>query len=931
MPPPPGADGPFREVPRVEPSTPESPGLRRVVIVNDDRLQRVHLARMAQDEGLEVAAFGSALEALEALRAGPAPDLILTDLHMPGLDGWMFCRLLRSPEFPAFNHIPILVTSATFTGEEPTRITADLGANAFLPAPPDRAAFREALDQLLAGETLPLSTRILVVEDSAPQRFLLTRVFTDHGHTVAAVETGVEALERAAASRPDLVVLDYHLPDMEGDRILTGLLARDPGCAVIVVTADPSPELALKVLRLGARAYVRKPFDPRYLLTLCANARREMALLNVEALLERRTQELRESETRLKLALEASGDAVWDWDLAGGRTVVSETYGALLGWEDTGFVPHLGPEALRVHPEDQARVREAWHEVRSGQVERFEVEARVQHADGRWLHVLTRAQVILRDESGDPVRVVGVHTDVTRTRRAALALAASEEKLSRIFNLSPSAIILARVSDSILLDVNDSFCLHTGYPREEAIGRTVPELDLYLDPDARSRLLADLAREGEILNRELQFRRRDGQPLVGLLSARLLELEGETCLLAIISDITEQHRIQEAHQALQEQMRQLQKLESVGRLAGGVAHDFNNLLAPMLTYAELLADEFGPGDPRGEKARQIQRAARRGRDLTRQLLAFSRKQVLDLASLDLREVVRGFEKLLRRTLREDIALQLDLPPELPPVKADPGQVEQVLMNLAVNAQDAMPEGGLLSIGLAPLILPRPAERAHPGVPPGTYVVMAVGDTGCGMDAEVQQRMFEPFFTTKEPGKGTGLGLATVFGIVKQHGGHLWVDSEPGAGTTFRLYFPATPEAPVAAGADAEPLTPAGPSTVVLVEDDPEVRGCIEAMLQHMGHRVIACDGPLDALARLERWAHPVNLLLTDVVMPKLSGPELHRLLLVRQPGLPVVFMSGHTPEAVAGHGLPEGSAAFLQKPFTAAELDQRLREVLPGC
>ena len=915
----------------MEPLAPEGTSPRRVVIVNDDRLQRVHLARMAQEEGLEVSAFGTALEALEALRAGPPPDLILTDLHMPGLDGWMFCRLLRSPEFPDFNHVPILVTSATFTGEEPARITADLGANAFLASPPDRAGFRKALEQLLAGKTLPLSTRILVVEDSAPQRFLLTRVFTDHGYTVAAVETGTQALERAADAQPDLAVLDYHLPDMDGSTVLAKLLAQAPGCAVIVITADPNPDLALKVLRLGARAYVRKPFDPRYLLTLCANARREMALLNVEALLERRTQELRESERRLKLAVEASGDAVWDWDLAGGQTVVSDTYTPLLGWEEAGFIPHLGPEALRIHPEDQAWFQRAWDEVRSGPSDHFEAEARIQHAEGHWLHVLTRAHVILRDEDGEPLRVIGVHTDVTRTRKAALALAASEEKLSRVFHLSPSAILLTRLSDNTLVDVNDSFCQQTGHTREEALGRTVHDLALYHDPEARNRLLADLQDLGEIVNRELRFRHKDGQILVGLLSARLLELEGERCLLAIISDITHQHRMQEAHQALQDQMRQLQKLESVGRLAGGVAHDFNNLLAPMLTYAELLADEFGPGDPRGEKARQIQRAARRGRDLTRQLLAFSRKQVLDLAALDLREVVKGFEKLLRRTLREDIALQLDLPPELPPVKADPGQVEQVLMNLAVNAQDAMPDGGLLSIGLAPLALQETSEHLHPGVPAGRYAVLAVGDTGCGMDAGVQQRMFEPFFTTKEPGKGTGLGLATVFGIVKQHGGYLGVESQPGAGATFRLYFPITEDPLQPPSRELERPKPMGGGTVLLVEDDAEVRACIEAMLLRQGYRVLASPGSLEALARVEEAAQPVDLLLSDVVMPKLSGPDLYRLLQMRQPSLPVIFMSGHPPEAIAGHGLPEGGAAFLQKPFTAAELAQRLREVLPGC
>lgn len=633
-------------------------------------------------------------------------------------------------------------------------------------------------------------------------------------------------------------------------------------------------------------------------------------------------------EAHLRMALDALQGALWDWNLVHGTATVSPDYFLQLGFEPGAFQPAAGIERDLVHPDDLARLEAAVEAVRKGPGNGFREEVRFCTRSGAWASIQVAGEVVARDEAGQATRIVGLHTDITTRLRAAEALRVSRETLSRIFQLSPSAIILTRLRDGVLLDVNESFTRNTGWTRDEALGQTAMALGLYPDSTSRALLMRDLQARGEVHNREIRFRRRGDGFLDGLISGRLLDLEGEPCLLAVIQDITELKRVQGQHFELLEQVRQLQKLECVGRLAGGVAHDFNNLLSPMLSYAELLERDLDAGDPRREHASQIQKAARRARELTRQLLAFSRKQVLDLRLLDLREVVGGFESLLRRTLRENILLQLDFPDSLPSVRGDAGQIEQVLMNLAVNAQDAMPEGGMLSMGMGVLRLEEEGERDHAALAPGVYVQLAVGDTGCGMDAEVMARIFEPFFTTKGAAGGTGLGLATVFGIVTQHGGCIRVESEPGAGTTFRIYLPA-----VAARADVHPGERSGveerleAALVVLVEDDAAVRESTTYLLETMGLRVLAFEDALSCLAGLPESEH-VDLLLTDVVLPKLSGVELYRLLTVLRPGLKGLLMSGYSREALSQFGGTDPDLDCLQKPFTGQELLARIQGAL---
>jgi PAS domain S-box-containing protein len=396
-------------------------------------------------------------------------------------------------------------------------------------------------------------------------------------------------------------------------------------------------------------------------------------------------------------------------------------------------------------------------------------------------------------------------------------------------------------------------------------------------------------------------------------------------IVGAFTDITDRKRVESEKTRLEEQLRQAQKMEAVGRLAGGVAHDFNNLLGVISGYGELLVRQIEPSSPYRKRVEQMLKATERATGLTRQLLAFSRKQVLDPKPLDLGTVVTDLEKMLERMIGEDIRLSLDVQSPLGIVRADPGQIEQVLMNLSVNARDAMPHGGSLRISL----VDRHVGEEQSRVRPGRYVVLEVSDTGCGMDRETLSHIFEPFFTTKESGRGTGLGLATVYSIVQQSGGVIDVDSRRGVGTTFRLYFPRVEEA-AARPAERPLAVSGGRETVLLVEDEGALRELVGEMLRDAGYSVLAAPGGAQALAVAQAHRGPIHLMLTDVVMPVMGGHEIAERLRAQRPATRVLYMSGYTDEVIRQRGHVGPAMALLQKPFTTAALLERVRQVLTG-
>jgi PAS domain S-box-containing protein len=398
-------------------------------------------------------------------------------------------------------------------------------------------------------------------------------------------------------------------------------------------------------------------------------------------------------------------------------------------------------------------------------------------------------------------------------------------------------------------------------------------------------------------------------------------------LLGVSVDITEQKL---ARDALQEQLRQAQKMEAVGRLAGGVSHDFNNLLSVIMGYTSLSLERIRGDDPLRGHLEEVMGAAERARDLTRQLLAFSRQQVLEPRVVNLNEVLGQVERMLERLIGEDVEFVAVKAPDLGSVRVDPSQIEQVLMNLVVNARDAMPQGGKLTIETANVALDETYASEHPIIVPGPHVMLAVSDTGHGMDRATQERIFEPFFTTKEVGRGTGLGLSTVFGVVRQSGGHIWVYSEPGRGAVFKVYFPSVPAERKTEEPKPKPAPRSGTETILVLEDEEHVRRVVLAMLARGGYRVLEAATAEQALDFVRSPGQAIDLLLTDVVMPKMSGPEAVRRVREIRPDLKAICMSGYTDETVVRHGILESGVAFLQKPITPDSLRQKIRAVLDG-
>ncbi len=519
-------------------------------------------------------------------------------------------------------------------------------------------------------------------------------------------------------------------------------------------------------------------------------------------------------------------------------------------------------------------------------------------------------------------RIACILRDITQRKRSEEALRTSEERFSKAFRGNPLAITISTRADGRYLDVNDAFLQLLGYKRENVIGRTALDLNFWADPSQRIELLELLAKSGRVAGLRTQYKTAEGELREAEVSAELIEVEGQTCVLAITRDITETQR-------LEAQFRQAQKMEAVGRLAGGVAHDFNNLLGVIIGYSDLSLGLIAPESPANRYMEQIKKASHRAVGLTRQLLAFSRQQVVFPKILDLNEVVQNVTTMLQRLVGEDVAIAFRPTVPIGSINADSGQIEQILMNLVVNARDAMPGGGEIIIETAHAELDEHYVSQHPGSRAGQYVVLAVSDTGCGMDETTKSQIFEPFFTTKGIGQGTGLGLSTVYGIVKQGGGTIFVYSEPGKGTTFKIYLPRVEgKAEQPAQSHKEADFQGGSETILVVEDDLSLRELTVSMLQGAGYRVIEAGNAEAALDIVKASEPAIELLLTDVIMPGKSGVELLELAKAIRPNLRSLFVSGYTGDLVALRGGLVAEEAFLEKPFTRSSLLKKVRSAL---
>ena len=758
---------------------------------------------------------------------------------------------------------------------------------------------------------------------------------------------------------------------------------------------------------------------------------------------QRADEVLRESEKRLRFALEGANEGLWDWNIDTGDVYYSPSAERMLGYEPGEMERRAGGTwNQRVHPDDMPAVQRAIDEHVAGHTPAYEAEYRFRTKQGGWLWILGRGKVVERKADGTPHRMTGIHIDITERKQAeetrarltaildatpdfvaiatgdfktlymnpagrrmlgidpdanldgrwigqtyperirklifeaALPTAArdgfwrgesafigadgeehpstqvvlahrdrsgnveyystvirddterlraeavvreSEERHRLLFEENPIPLLVIDADSLAFLAVNAAAVRQYGYSHDEFRRMTITDIRPVEDA---AYALARAAAPPEVRSKRAgpyRHRRKDGSIILVDVVSRDFIFGGRAARLVLAIDVTEQRH-------LEDQLRQSQKIEAVGQLAGGIAHDFNNLLTVIKGNIDLALNQLPAGDPLRKDLEQVTLAASRAAMLTRQLLAFSRKQVLSPAVLDLNEVVSEAERMLRRVIGEDITFLTELAPAVSRVTADRGQIEQVLVNLVVNARDAMPGGGVLAVATADAEI-TPADAAARGIPPGAYVTLRVRDTGVGMDDATRSRIFEPFFTTKPVGRGTGLGLATVHGVVHQSGGFVTVESTPGAGSTFTVFLPRTTHVAGPRSTPPSGVIERGSETILLVEDEEEVRAVARRVLGEAGYVVLEAANATEALDVFDNAPLPIAMLVSDVVMPGLNGHELSVLLRQRAPGLRTLFVSGYSVDS-RGQASGLNDERFLEKPYQPAELARRVRAIL---
>jgi len=635
---------------------------------------------------------------------------------------------------------------------------------------------------------------------------------------------------------------------------------------------------------------------------------------------------LRESEQLLTTCQNIAGLGNYVLDVLTGTWASSAVLDDIFGI-DQSFVRSVEAWSSLIHPDWREQMIDHLTNWALSKHNRFDKEYQiVRHCDGqqRWVHGMGE---VVFDKVGQPVKMFGTILDITERKRAEEVLKESESKFRTAFMTGADAFSIATMKEGLILDVNSRFTDVFGYSADEACGRTSTELGLYSDSD-RGRLLSEFRDKGHVADLEFTARRKSGELRSVLVSANSIKDGDEKLLLFVVRDITEQKRAEAERAKLEDQLRQAQKLESIGRLAGGVAHDFNNLLTVINGYSGFLLRALKAGDPLRSYAEEITTAGERAASLTKQLLAFSRKQVIEPKVVDVNALIRESTLMLRRLIGDDILLETHLDSSLGQVMADPDQIHQVIMNLAVNARDAMPDGGALDIETLNVELGKDDIAAiHPSGIPGRYVLMTVTDTGQGMNETIRKHIFEPFFTTKGVGKGTGLGLSTVYGIMRQNGGWIEVWSEVGIGTAFKVYLPRI-DACAVEEEEMRLSVGGGGETILVVEDQEAVRSFAKAALRQHGYQVIQASDGDKALSVVKLHSEQIHLLLTDVVMPGLNGRELSERLKELRPNVKVLFISGYTADVIANRGVLDPGIAFLHKPFSQEELARKVREVL---
>jgi two-component system, cell cycle sensor histidine kinase and response regulator CckA len=762
--------------------------------------------------------------------------------------------------------------------------------------------------------TVSKSLRVLNVEDSEADSELI------HHHLMVAgyEELILERVDTAKAMKAaldrqtwDVILSDYSMPEFSALHALNVLEKSGLDVPFIIISGTIGEKIAVDAMRAGANDYLMKDNLAR----LAPAIEREMEDAANRRMRRQAEMEIERQRDRLNTIIASVPGVVWEaWGQPDAATqqmnFVSDYVETMLGYSVHEWLSTPNFWLSIVHPEDRAGA--AWRSAEAfAGGKKATNEFRWIAKDGSTVWVESTSVTVV-DTNGKPVGTRGVTIDISDRRRAEDASRDSEERYRLLFESNPDPIFVMDRDSFKFLAVNQAAVQTYGYAHDELL--TMVLADIWLPPftaledDSRRRTLC-------------KHRRKDGTPLDVELTGHALVLDGKGAYVILAHDITERR-------ALEERFRQSQKMEAIGQLAGGIAHDFNNLLTAIGGFSDLGLSRLADGDPLRHDLEQIQRATQRAAALTRQLLAFSRKQVLLPTVVDLNVIVTEMEKMFRRLIGEDIALHTSLERGLGSIKADRGQIEQVIMNLVVNARDAMPYGGNISITTEAIQLRGDHGPQKLMLPGGPYVLLTISDTGIGMDEQTMTRIFEPFFTTKETGKGTGLGLSTVYGIIEQSGGSILVVSEVGRGTTFKVYLPKVSGAPQQERPGISRETLAGTETILLVEDDDMVRNLAVRVLTANSYRVLEASSAREALLLSERLGETIHIVIADMVMPEMNGRELAGRLLEIRPTVDVLFMSGYSDKAIVKQQVVDEKTPFLQKPFTPSALLNTVREIL---
>ncbi len=748
---------------------------------------------------------------------------------------------------------------------------------------------------------------------------LLSKIPQQHFSFQQAPDFG-EALKSYRASQHDIYLAEYREGDAGLQYFLEGAAQAQVNAPIILLTSSSDSPMEMPWVRNAVADYLIKSKLDVHLLE------RVFRYCLAHAVTQK---ELQKSQERFNLAAQGANDGIWDWNLASGDLYLSSRFKEMLGLEELELNNTLDNWMERVHRDDVHALRRKIKSCIQNGIPKLEMEYRIRHKDSAWRWMLLRG-VAIHDDEGQARWLAGSQTDISLRKQAEEAIDEERNLLRVLIDHLPDFIYIKDQNGFFLLNNRAHLKVLGAESPSDVLGKS--DYDFFSKPDADRfwRIEREILRSGKpFIHWEEPLNIHSGQKRwISSTKIPLKNTQGEIMGLVCISrDITDRIKAEQALRESEEQLRQSQKMEAIGRLAGGVAHDFNNILMAIMGHAELMLKQHAEDSEVGAHTTEIKKSAERAASLTKQLLAFSRRQVLQPKILNLNEMITDLEKMLLRLIGEDIQLITNLDPNLGQVKADPGQIDQVILNLSVNGRDSMPNGGKLIISSRNIDIASTKEGPLKDLSSGSYALITVKDMGTGIKPEHLGHLFEPFFTTKDKGKGTGLGLSTVYGIVKQSGGEVVVNSQLGKGTEFLVYLPLIPVSlPDKPRVTVPSQAPQGTETVLLVEDENSVRSVVKQVLEMNGYHVIEAQDGREAMDMAMHALQQIDLLLTDLVMPHMGGAELSEKLLNKSEHLKVVLMSGYTDWEPSNSSLKD--CIFLQKPFTPDVLTRKVREAL---